>query len=107
MKHLLLFVAVISLAWAVWTFSNSWERQKQHAEAEDQAVWIARVWSEGMNIAELREEAAKAADHPLDLSAWETGDGRWIARGPVVDQRRIHVLRDRSLEWEEEARSKR
>ena len=99
-KQLLGLAALITLVWATWTFSNSRERQKQHAKAVDQAVWIARVWNEGMSITDLREKTAEAAGHPLDLSAWETGDGPWIARGPVVGQRRIHVSRDRSVVWE-------
>ncbi len=104
-KHILSLAALITLAWATWSFANSLERHKQHVIAEDQAVWIARVWDEGMNIADLREQTAEAAGRPHDLSGWETGDGSWIARGPVVGQRRIHVLRDRSLVWEAVAQS--
>ncbi len=105
LKPILSLVALLALALAAWRSSNWQERKKQHVIAEDQAVWIARVWSEGMTITDLREQTTDAAGHPLDLSAWETGDGRWIARGPVVGQRRIHVLRDRSLVWEAVAQS--
>jgi hypothetical protein len=102
LKHILGLVALLALALAAWRNDSLREKQRsQEAKAEEQAVWIARVWNEGMSIADLREQTAKAAGHPLDLSAWETGDSRWIARGPVVGPRRIVVMRDRSVVWDQ------
>ncbi|HEY1121296.1 MAG TPA: hypothetical protein VGE67_06830 [Haloferula sp.] len=93
---LLLLIAIPAIAF--WG-RVQWHKFSERKKAEYQAVWMARIWSEGILMDDLCREAAKAGSLTILREEWDTGSSDDIVLGPVVSGRRVCVRRDRSVYW--------
>ena len=98
-RSLSFLLLLIALAAAAFWGGLQGRKRSQEAKAENQAIWIARFWSENSSLDDLCREAAEAAKTPILRNEWEASSGDDIALGPVVSNRRVCVRRDRSIYW--------
>jgi hypothetical protein len=94
----LLLLLIALPAAAFWGGSQSHKRSEE-AKAQNQAIWIARTWSEGTSMDDLCHEAAEAGKITILRDEWDAGGSDDLALGPVVSGRRVCVRRDRSVYW--------
>jgi hypothetical protein len=76
-----------------------WNLTAQKATAMEHAVWIARHWDEDKSISTIIDEIARDGGIHIFQDEWILGDEPYAALGPVVSDKRICVMRDRSIQF--------
>jgi len=98
-RPLLILVLLIAIPAVAFWGRVQWHKFSERAKAENQAVWMARMWSENISMDDLCRAAAKTGNVNILRDEWDTGSSDDIVLGPVVSGRRVCVRRDRSVYW--------
>ncbi|BCU75517.1 hypothetical protein [Luteolibacter sp. LG18] len=92
-------VALVVAAGFFWWLGQVSASRGVRLRAEEQAVWLARVWEDGRAFeSQLREAGERGGIH-LSPDEWQSADSPDLACGPVVEGKRVNVRKDRTMYW--------
>ena len=98
-RPLVLLLLLIAIPATAFWGGVQWHKYSERAKAENQAIWMARMWSENISMDDLCRAAAEAGNVTILRDEWDNGSSGDVALGPVVSGRRVCVRHDRSVYW--------